>query len=119
MRRTPSQENGSHGRSLAAEIGSLLPTPVARDAHGARQQTALNPRNGEGTSPTLSDLEYRWNGAATAPRSNTGPRYTENRPGLSPGFVEWMLGAPQGWTDPDCLLSATEFSSKQGSFSAA
>jgi hypothetical protein len=32
---------------------------------------------------------------------------------LSPWFVEWMMGAPEGWSDPDCPLSATEFSSRQ------
>lgn len=30
-RRTPSQEAGTHGKSLAAEVCSLLPTPRATD----------------------------------------------------------------------------------------
>ena len=35
---------------------------------------------------------------------------------LNPSFVEWMMGAPDGWSDPDCPLSATEFSSKQDGY---
>lgn len=102
------------GGPMLAEAIALLPTPVKGDGQGARQATAPNPRD---PSPTLSDLEYRWNGDASAGRSNAGPRYTANRPSLSARFAEWMLGAPQGWSDPDCLLSATEFSSRPGTSS--
>ena len=35
---------------------------------------------------------------------------------LNPSFVEWMMGAPDGWSDPDCPLSATEFSRKQDGY---
>ena len=27
---------------------------------------------------------------------------------IHPLFVEWMMGFPQGWTNPDCKLSATQ-----------
>jgi DNA (cytosine-5)-methyltransferase 1 len=43
------------------------------------------------------------------PQSAAGSRFTDLR--LSPSFVEWMIGAPDGWSDPDCRLSATEFKS--------
>lgn len=35
-RRTPSQEAGRHGKSLAAEVGELLPTPTVADSNGTR-----------------------------------------------------------------------------------
>jgi DNA (cytosine-5)-methyltransferase 1 len=54
-RRTPSQEAGRHGLSLAAEVCELLPTPVVGDSKGARQATTANPRS---ASPTLTDLAF-------------------------------------------------------------
>jgi hypothetical protein len=56
-------------------------------------------------------------GASTNPPSDAGNEPSDDRR-LSPWFVEWMMGAPEGWSDPDCPLSATEFSSRQATFSA-
>jgi hypothetical protein len=107
-KRTPSQEAGKHGLSLAAEVVALLPTPVAGDGKGTRQSTAKNPRS---PYPTMSDLAFEWSGAATAPQSGGGNKQSSEWR-LNPSFVEWMLGAPQGWSDPECPLSATEFSAR-------
>ncbi len=142
-KRTPSQIAGTHGRSLLAEIATLLPTPMATvyghnqspspgaairpsldgllrmlpspvsgDAKGSRQSTATNPRS---PHDTLSDLEYRWSGAYTDPQSAAGKRWSAERPSLSALFEEWMLGLPLGWSDPACVLSATEFRSSSAS----
>lgn len=101
-------EMGRQPSDLRAVI-SLLPTPTRNND---RQATAKNPRNGPGTSPTLGDLEHEWStsvstGESTPERSSGGKPSSDPR--LSPSFVEWMMGAPAGWTDPDCPLSATEF----------
>jgi hypothetical protein len=107
-KRTPSQEAGQHGLYLQAEVLRLLPTPVKGDAKNARQSTAKNPRS---PHHTLADLAYLWSGGSTKRRSSDGS--TSSAPlDLSPWFVEWMMGAPEGWSDPDCPLSATEFSSR-------
>ena len=93
-------------------VVKLLPTPTKGEGQGARSLTAPARQDGSRFDPgmTLTDLAFPWelNGASTSPRSDGGkPR----SPGLllNPCFVEWMLGLPAGWSDPDCPLSATEF----------
>lgn len=39
-KRTPSQEAGTHGKNLAAEVCELLPTPLAADGGGPRGSSA-------------------------------------------------------------------------------
>jgi hypothetical protein len=101
--------NGNgHGTPLAIAV-KLLPTP-----HGM-------PKEGQARRPGPSGNELGRalsNGASTSPRSADGNTSTGQFPiRLWSGFVEWMLGAPQGWSDPDCLLSATEFKSKSATSS--
>jgi hypothetical protein len=105
--RTPSQDAGTHGKYLVAEVLHLLPTPVTGDSRNSRQSTVDNPRD---PTPTLSDVAYLWSGGATTRQSGDGSKSTALR--LSPWFVEWMIGAPPGWSDSDCLLSAMEFKSR-------
>ena len=54
-------------------------------------------------------------GESTAGRSNDGETSSAGM-ALNPSFVEWMMGAPDWWSDPDCPLSATEFSRKQDGY---
>lgn len=107
-----------HWGELRAEVMQLLPTPAEADSRNTRNKTA-NAGNGstghKGT--TLSDVAYEWSGASTRQQSGDGKRSMDLR--LSPWFVEWMLGLPPGWSDPDCPLSATEFKSSSGSWWAA
>nr|WP_240808653.1 hypothetical protein [Actinomadura geliboluensis] len=98
-RRTPSQEAGTHGLNLAAEVCSLLPTPRATDgtkggpnqrgssgdlmlpsavlllptptATDAKSSSGTNPAWGHGT--TLTDAARRSTGAPTPPPSTGGP----------------------------------------------
>lgn len=115
-KRTPSQESGEHGRYLGAELASLklLPTPAEADSRNTRNATANDGAGSTGHSGrTLSDVAYEWSGASTPERSPAGKRSSDLR--LSPWFVEWMIGAPCGWSDPDCPLSAMEFKSSSGS----
>jgi hypothetical protein len=65
----------------------LLPTPAARDWKGA------GTRN-ENTVPNVIEGRERIG-------TKTGLK-------LQPGFVEWMMGYPQNWTDLNCLKPATE-----------
>jgi hypothetical protein len=101
----------------------LLPTPVANDdnksptAHMAMKRRM--PGGERNTITSLQVLSKVWasTGASTNPPSDAGNEPSDDRR-LSPWFVEWMMGAPEGWSDPDCPLSATEFSSRQATFSA-
>jgi hypothetical protein len=104
--------NGS-GTSLMKSL-RLLPTPVAGDARNARQSTTPNPRD---PTPTLSGVAYLWSGGNTGQQSADGKPSSAVR--LSPWFVEWMIGAPPGWSDSDCPLSATEFKSRLEGSSAS
>jgi hypothetical protein len=91
---------------LRAEVMSLLPTPAT--SQGGHNQS---PTPGAAVRPQLDRLP-RSRGASTDPQSDGGSRFTDLR--LSPSFVEWMIGAPAGWSDPDCPLSAMEFKSNSG-----
>lgn len=80
----------------------LLPTPTSasyQQGGTAAEETEIKrilgvlPSTGESTDRPSSD------GSAS-----TGLH-------LNPSFVEWMLGLPRRWSDPSCLLSATEFKS--------
>ena len=108
---------------------SLLPTPRTSDQNGPGQHGQGGP-----------DLRTAAQMLPTPKRSNNENRQTEGQYGpnlgmalgvpmalpssdgkqssagqrLSPWFVEWMMGAPRGFTDPDCPLSATEFRCKWG-----
>jgi hypothetical protein len=79
----------------------LLPTPSATE-YGSNQ----SPSPGAAVRPSLPSL---LTGASTSQPSDDGSRFTDLR--LSPSFVEWMMGAPAGWSDPDCPPSAMEFRS--------
>jgi hypothetical protein len=81
---------------LRAEVMSLLPTPAATEGGYHR-----SPSDGAAIRPQLGRLP-RSRGASTDPQSDDGSRFTDLR--LSPSSVEWMIGAPAGWSDPDCPL---------------
>jgi hypothetical protein len=108
-RTTDQNGAGRHGaggadlRTTVSEL-KLLPTPVSADSRNSRQSTVDNPRD---PTPTLSDVAYLWSGGSTVRQSDGGKPSLAVR--LSHWFVEWMIGAPPDWSDPDCPLSATEF----------
>jgi hypothetical protein len=101
---------------LTAVTGSspLLPTPTAGEAKQARNKTSGRREGSEHHSgTTLTDVAYEWSGATTSPPSADGKPSTDPpQLRLYSGFVEWMIGAPPGWSDPDCPLSATEFNAR-------
>lgn len=80
----------------------LLPTPAANDGKADLKWSS------DAFGATLE--ESLLFGPRSARQSRDGSPSSDNR--LSPWFVEWMMGAPEGWSDPDCPLSATEFRSR-------
>jgi hypothetical protein len=124
----------------------LLPTPTAKDAANARNKTSSRqPDSQHHSGTTLPDVEHEWQllptpmqadaerrsatygngsqtldgslGASTPPQSTAGKKPLGLR--RNPSFREWLMGAPEGWTDPASQLSATEFSSKPPATSAS
>lgn len=95
----------------------MLPTPTSSDGIGSRRSTARTEEWTSNTGTTLTDAALESTGESTAPQSDAG-KSSSGGLRLSPSFVEWLMGAPDRWTDPDCLLSATEFSSRPAGSSA-
>lgn len=129
--RTHTPRQVASGRQLANEL-ALLPTPRTSDQNGPGLhgqggmdlRTAMQllptphgmPKEGQARRPGPTGNELgraitlMSGGEGTSQPSDGGSDSTAPR--LNPSFVEWMIGAPQGWSDPDCPLSATEFSSR-------
>jgi hypothetical protein len=127
---TPASWDGRRGADLAragrarsgaddllTDMVKLLPTPNASlanyseepEAWARRSKHNQEHRNGVGESSLPLPVALKRTGAPTAPPSSDG-RPSSAGLRLSPLFVEWMMGAPAGWSDPGCRLSATEFS---------
>ncbi|MBB4783472.1 hypothetical protein [Streptomyces rapamycinicus] len=81
-KRTPSQEAGTHGKSLAAEVASLLATPMAGDAKGTRNATAGRKTDNPNVTPgwTLSDVVFSGQLLPT-PRATDGTKGGPNQRG--------------------------------------
>lgn len=82
---------------------ALLPTP-----HGFAKE---GQRRGPGPSGNELGVALRraTTGADTPERSSGGKKSPV--PLLNPSFVAWMQGMPDDWSDPNCPLTATEFTS--------
>jgi len=114
-----SSQNGINGKGGANERPSagtpslyqmaargMLPTPLATDHKQSGTSGNWTKESGRNAGTTLTDATRRPGGRA----SSEGLR-------LSPLFVEWMMGLPEGWTMPHgtsgSISSATELSRKQ------
>lgn len=119
-RREKLKERHGNGNGIGLPLGvamRMLPTPTTGDSKQARNKTSGRREGSQHHDrTTLTDFAYETSGASTREPSPDGSK--SPAPLLSPYFVEWMLGLPAGWSDPDCPLSATAFSSKRGSSSA-
>jgi hypothetical protein len=138
--RRPGPSGNELGRAINQEV-KLLPTPMARTKGGTQVSSASRegglmleesvkllptPRERDHKGRGFEDVrqtvlervaaESLSTGETLSPRSDDGSTSSDLH--LSPWFVEWMMGLPEGWSDPDCLLSATEFRSRWG-FSSA
>jgi DNA (cytosine-5)-methyltransferase 1 len=106
----PNQRGSSGDLALPAVAASLLPTPTVADSRNTRNATAgRTTGSNHNAGWTLSDVAHaeRWGQYATAitrwettlGRPAPDPTVTgrNGRPQLSPLFVEWMMGLPDGW----------------------
>lgn len=114
MRAKHGNGNG-HGKSLAIEAQRLLPTPRAQDG----PKGGPGQRNGRGEPDSLPGVlpllahdiadgvladfgPYapaiaRWEAVLGRPVPSPTEPGKDGRPRLSPAFVEWMMGLPDGW----------------------
>jgi hypothetical protein len=109
---------GPTGNELGRAI-TLLPTPTANDDNKSPEaHMRMKARMKGGPWNTITSLgvlaragfQQPSNGEVTSQPSDDGKK--SPAPHLHPCFVEWMIGVPVGWSDPDCPLSATEFMSR-------
>lgn len=99
----PNQSFGTGGVPLAAQAASVWATPTTQDAanNGAQGQAARNspPLNVQ----CLPGPPAPATAPAGEPSSSAGPGSpppsARSRPKLSPAFVEWLMGWPEGWSD--------------------
>ena len=107
----PGTSGRDGGLNLQTAAVTLLPTPTVSDSRGGRNATSG--RQG-GTQHhdgwTLSDVAYaerwgvyadaiaRWETVLDRPAPDPTQLSERNgRPQLSPRFVEWVMGVPEGW----------------------
>jgi len=78
---------------------NLWPTPVAKDAQGARNATSVRkPGSQHNDGRTLTDAVIL-SGDATLEETEKGNRVVGGA--LNPRWVEWLMGFPVGWTALD------------------
>lgn len=78
---------------------SLLPTPAASQIHKPIRPLIPSEQSGTHGKMTCGVLGMHY-------PSLIGKT-------IHPEFVEWMMGFPRQWTDPDCTLSATQLCRRQ------
>jgi hypothetical protein len=83
---------GRGGNPKASGPRRLLPTPRAAEWKGTGPI---------GSKSHVHRLSRGYLDATMQDLTGTSGR-------LNPRFVEWMMGLPPDWTDPDCRLSATQ-----------
>ncbi|WP_435298510.1 DNA (cytosine-5-)-methyltransferase [Timonella sp. A28] len=112
MKQAHGNGNG-HGKSLHIEALRLLPTPTAERTDGRKSQAFREGRT------TFYDVVYqekwgeyapaikRWETITRPAPAPTLPTGKEGKRQLSPRFVEWMMGLPDGWVTsvPDMTRS--------------
>lgn len=85
----------------------LLPTPSENDSRGSEYNYAGG--NHDKVVLKLPGVAKLIGDDTPLPSSDGKP---SSVPLLNPCFVEWMIGAPEGWSDPGCPLSVMEFKSR-------
>jgi DNA (cytosine-5)-methyltransferase 1 len=96
-----SNPDWGHGVTLTDAARSLIPTPSAADAGGHHTRSGdrelllggLAARDAFGP---YSAAIARWEHALGRPAPSPTEPGREGRPRLSPAFVEWMMGLPEG-----------------------
>lgn len=84
-----------HGKSLSIEAQRLLPTPTTTQrGTDANLDTREGPAWGD-YAPAI----HRWEQILGRPAPAPTMTSVKGNPQLSPRFVEWMMGLPEGWVD--------------------
>jgi C-5 cytosine-specific DNA methylase len=89
--RTPSQDNGEHGRYLSAEVLTLFPSPLATNSTGARPLPAARTHDGPDHGPRLQDVAAALLPTATAQDAGASRSATANRAPGGTGKIGYML----------------------------
>jgi DNA (cytosine-5)-methyltransferase 1 len=85
--------------ALPGVVTQLLPTPTGRDHKGRNQRDDTTCLPGAVTTDfgPYSAAIRRWEHVLGRPAPAPTEPGTTGRPRLSPRFVEWMMGLPDGW----------------------
>ena len=101
----PNQRGSSGDLMLPSAVMRLLPTPSVADVMGGRKGRS-GERNDE---PLLNGIAHanlwgdyaaaiaRWEAILGRPAPEPTQTSAKGNPQLSPRFVEWMMGVPDGW----------------------
>ena len=100
--------NGNgHGKSLEIEAQRLLPTPSAADGMGGHLNRSGDRKHEKLLPGIAKDMHAdfgpytaaiaRWEAVLGRPAPSPTEPGKDGRPRLSPRFVEWMQGLPDGW----------------------
>ena len=101
----PNQRGSSGDLMLPSAVMRLLPTPSVADVMGGRKARS-GERNDE---PLLNGIAHanlwgdyaaaiaRWEAILGRPAPEPTQTSAKGNPQLSPRFVEWMMGVPDGW----------------------
>jgi len=96
---TPQESAGKHGMMLCAALSikgyHYLPTPLRSKMEPARELL-----------PKEKDIGYHYGKMLPGVVGDALPSLIGRR--IHPQFVEWMMGFPAEWTNPDCRLSAMQ-----------
>lgn len=127
----PSEKAGTHGVMLNAAIGMLvLPTPKSSDHKRMKVAPSDLNRHSPGI-PVFAAILQENLPTPTCKEEKIRNRTPSEHPGgsrrgcglgaeigtrvnsligkrIHPQFVEWMMGFPPEWTNPECKLSATQ-----------
>lgn len=93
--RTRHGNGNGHGKSLEIEAQRLLPTPTSRD-HQRDDTTCLPCAVAVDFGPYAAAIA-RWEAVTGRPAPAPTEPGKDGRPRLSPAFVEFMMGLPDGW----------------------
>ena len=113
-RRTPSQEAGTHGKCLAAEVAHLLPTPTVADARGTRNFQPDGTPYSSGYGITLTDATMLLPTLVASDGERRSATYSRGNPTLTgallptPRATDGTKGGPnQGGSSGDLTLPST------------
>lgn len=112
-----SESPGPHGGAadgLTSAV-AMWPTPNRQDEKWRETPNMAVARREAGKQESIGNAALSFpsslpDGTSTPAGEPSSPSGPTSRRRLNPGFVEWLMGWPLGWTDLDSPFSATEWS---------